>query len=308
MNPVPALVISPRDNVATALQPLAAGQTIVLGGQSITIAEATPRGHKIALRLIRRARRSEVRQHHRNRHVRHRTRRARAHAQRRERSRAGSAPRKNTEEHGTGRTQTQRHPTVRGSPSRQIRSPVTGKSRAMSALTFSGYRATRRPRRRPQSRPRRTDRHLCVGRRGADRKCDRTDRRGAAASRRLRPAWARSAPHARDARRVLRTPERRRVVVVALGCEQVIAQHLADAARTAGKPAAIIAIQSEGGTVRTTTRGIEIATSFAAALQSEQRVPCDLSSLILCVKCGGSDYTSGLSANPALGTSRGSTG
>ena len=46
------------------------------------------------------------------------------------------------------------------------------------------------------------------------------------------------------------------VLVVALGCEQVIAQHLADAARAAGKPAAILAIQSEGGTVRTTTRGV----------------------------------------------------
>src|SRR6187549_2471200 len=38
------------------------------------------------------------------------------------------------------------------------------------------------------------------------------------------------------------------VLVVALGCEQVIAQRLADAARTAGKPATVIAIQSEGGT------------------------------------------------------------
>jgi len=91
------------------------------------------------------------------------------------------------------------------------------------------------------------------------------------------------------------------VLVVALGCEQVIAQHLANTARTAGKPAAIIAIQSEGGTVRTTTRGIEIATSFASALHNERRVTCDVSSLILCVKCGGSDYTSGLAANPALG-------
>lgn len=53
MSHVPALVISPRDNVATALEPLAAGQTIVLGDQSITITEATPRGHKIALRPIR---------------------------------------------------------------------------------------------------------------------------------------------------------------------------------------------------------------------------------------------------------------
>ena len=52
MTDVPALVISPRDNVATALQPLDAGQTIVVGDASIIVAEATPRGHKIALRLI----------------------------------------------------------------------------------------------------------------------------------------------------------------------------------------------------------------------------------------------------------------
>jgi len=91
------------------------------------------------------------------------------------------------------------------------------------------------------------------------------------------------------------------VLVVALGCEQVIAQHLADAARAAGKPAAILAIQGEGGTVRTTARGIEIAESLVAGLEAERRAPCDLDSLILCVKCGGSDYTSGLAANPALG-------
>jgi len=91
------------------------------------------------------------------------------------------------------------------------------------------------------------------------------------------------------------------VLVVALGCEQVIAQHLAEAARAAGKPAAILAIQSEGGTVRTTARGIEIAASLVAELEAARREPCDLASLILCVKCGGSDYTSGLSANPALG-------
>ena len=40
------------------------------------------------------------------------------------------------------------------------------------------------------------------------------------------------------------------VIVVALGCEQVIAQYLADTARQAGKPAQIVSIQGEGGTVR----------------------------------------------------------
>jgi altronate dehydratase len=49
----PALVITPRDNVATALEPLDAGRVLDIGGDRITIVEATPRGHKIALRLIR---------------------------------------------------------------------------------------------------------------------------------------------------------------------------------------------------------------------------------------------------------------
>jgi altronate dehydratase len=49
----PALVITSRDNVATALEPLDAGRVLDLDGRRITIAESTPRGHKIALRLIR---------------------------------------------------------------------------------------------------------------------------------------------------------------------------------------------------------------------------------------------------------------
>ncbi len=53
MSQVPALVISPRDNVATALESLDAGRVVTVGGHEITVAEATPRGHKIALRLIR---------------------------------------------------------------------------------------------------------------------------------------------------------------------------------------------------------------------------------------------------------------
>jgi altronate hydrolase len=49
----PAIVISSADNVATALEPISAGQTVALGGASVTAAEAIPRGHKIALRSIR---------------------------------------------------------------------------------------------------------------------------------------------------------------------------------------------------------------------------------------------------------------
>ena len=46
------LVISDRDNVATALEPLDAGRTIRAGAASLTLVEAIPRGHKVALRAI----------------------------------------------------------------------------------------------------------------------------------------------------------------------------------------------------------------------------------------------------------------
>ena len=49
----PALVISARDNVATALEPLSAGATIAVGGETVTLLDAIPRGHKLALRAIR---------------------------------------------------------------------------------------------------------------------------------------------------------------------------------------------------------------------------------------------------------------
>ena len=91
------------------------------------------------------------------------------------------------------------------------------------------------------------------------------------------------------------------VLVIALGCEQVVAQQLADAARRAGKPAHILAIQSEGGTVRATARATEIARQLVEQLAGMPRQTCDIAELILSVKCGGSDYTSGLASNPALG-------
>jgi altronate dehydratase large subunit len=91
------------------------------------------------------------------------------------------------------------------------------------------------------------------------------------------------------------------VIVVALGCEQVVAQRLADEARRQQKPAAVLAIQTEGGTVRATEKGMAIAREMAASLSGAERSVCDTSSLVVSVKCGGSDYTSGLASNPAVG-------
>lgn len=91
------------------------------------------------------------------------------------------------------------------------------------------------------------------------------------------------------------------VLVVALGCEQVVAQMLAESARAAGKPSAIVSIQGEGGTPRAIAKGTEAAAELARGLERDAREWCGIDSLILSLKCGGSDYTSGLAANPALG-------
>ena len=43
------IVISERDNVATALEALDMGRELRLGARTLLVAEAIPRGHKVAL-------------------------------------------------------------------------------------------------------------------------------------------------------------------------------------------------------------------------------------------------------------------
>ena len=63
----------------------------------------------------------------------------------------------------------------------------------------------------------------------------------------------------------------------------------------------MIAIQTEGGTVRTTRRRPTSRGSSPTSLAAQPREWCDASELVLSLKCGGSDYTSGLASNPTLG-------
>jgi altronate dehydratase len=47
------LMISERDNVATALEPIEAGRELRAGTRTVVAAEAIPRGHKVAVCAIR---------------------------------------------------------------------------------------------------------------------------------------------------------------------------------------------------------------------------------------------------------------
>lgn len=48
----PFIVISDRDNVATALETLEPGRELTVGDRRISVADRIPSGHKIALRPI----------------------------------------------------------------------------------------------------------------------------------------------------------------------------------------------------------------------------------------------------------------
>ncbi|WP_166243088.1 UxaA family hydrolase [Paenibacillus turpanensis] len=91
------------------------------------------------------------------------------------------------------------------------------------------------------------------------------------------------------------------VIIVSLGCEVVNPDELSDAIRVTGKPVEAFDIQSVGGSVKAIKHGVELAGKMLSELNAMEKVPVPLSKLKVAVKCGGSDATSGLASNPALG-------
>lgn len=91
------------------------------------------------------------------------------------------------------------------------------------------------------------------------------------------------------------------VLIVGLGCETLTGDILMEAIEPSGKPVHNITIQDEGGTIKTHEKGVRILQKMAQEVSQLRREPFPLSKLILAVECGGSDATSGLAANPAVG-------
>ncbi|MGH9447791.1 MAG: UxaA family hydrolase, partial [Terriglobia bacterium] len=90
-------------------------------------------------------------------------------------------------------------------------------------------------------------------------------------------------------------------LLVSLGCEETDASGMADAIRLAGRPAEVLRIQEAGGTGPSIERGREIVRRLLAGLDETPRIGMSVSDLTVGTECGGSDATSGLAANPAVG-------
>lgn len=92
------------------------------------------------------------------------------------------------------------------------------------------------------------------------------------------------------------------VVIIGLGCETVGHRELkAKLEKLTTKPIVSFGIQEEGGTVATAEKAVRAAREMVAKASLEKRVPCDASDLFVAIECGGSDATSGIAANPAVG-------
>jgi len=92
-------------------------------------------------------------------------------------------------------------------------------------------------------------------------------------------------------------------VVVSLGCETCQANIVGDAIKKlTNKPLRTVIIQQEGGTLKAVEKGVRYAKQLVEEASLAQRTEVSLRELILGTECGGSDPTSGIAANPLVGS------
>jgi altronate dehydratase large subunit len=91
------------------------------------------------------------------------------------------------------------------------------------------------------------------------------------------------------------------VLAVGLGCEYTQPELLAERVRESGRAADWFFIQQSGGTLASIEKGKAIVAGFRTVLARSPRAEMSLADLVVGSECGGSDFTSGLAGNPAVG-------
>jgi altronate hydrolase len=91
------------------------------------------------------------------------------------------------------------------------------------------------------------------------------------------------------------------VLAVGLGCEYTQPERLAEKARESGRLADWFYIQQSGGTATSIAKGKAIVAEMRGTLLNTPRAAMSLGDLVIGAECGGSDATSGIAGNPAVG-------
>ncbi|WP_428312925.1 UxaA family hydrolase [Hydrocarboniphaga sp.] len=273
--------IAPNDDVATAVRAIQAGETVELDGVPLTVAEAIPKGHKLALRSI--AVGAPVRKF----------------GFPIGRATAGIAPGQHVHTHNveTG---------LSGTLEYEYRPQPQLAPRAEDAPSFLGYR--------------RADGRVgtrneiwilctvgCVGP-TAQQIAARANQCFAG---RIDGVHAFVHPHGcsqigedlAHTRRLLaglaRHPNAGGVLIVGLGCEtNQLSRLLDEISEHERSRIRSFSTQQAGDEIED---GLALIEQLVALAEQDRREPCPLSDLVLGLKCGGSDGFSGLTANPLVG-------
>jgi len=91
------------------------------------------------------------------------------------------------------------------------------------------------------------------------------------------------------------------VLVIALGCENTPYRDVAEEIQKTGKRVELMVIQEVGGTIKAIEHGTRIAETFVEEASLVQKRAFKAGELTVAVECGGSDWTSGIASNPAVG-------
>ncbi len=90
------------------------------------------------------------------------------------------------------------------------------------------------------------------------------------------------------------------VLLVSLGCEGPV-DDIMEGIAASGKPVAKVVVQEIGGAGPALSEGSRLARQMVSDASSTPREESDDSRLLIGVKCGASDTTSGLASNPSIG-------
>ena len=90
-------------------------------------------------------------------------------------------------------------------------------------------------------------------------------------------------------------------LLVSLGCEGFNREKLSEFISISGRPVETLIIQENGGTRKTIAAGVSAVKRLLESSALAPRAPMDLSDIVVGTVCGGSDGTSGITANPSVG-------
>lgn len=91
------------------------------------------------------------------------------------------------------------------------------------------------------------------------------------------------------------------ILVISMGCGSILPSQIADEVAKTGKPVDTLTCQEVGGTRKSVILGIEKLKLIKNYADGLKRQEFPISRLVIGIKCGGSDTSSGIASNPSVG-------